>query len=442
MVRPPARSLQNREGGFVLIEVLVSALIVVIVTGAVLQLVGSTGKAGAEQRHHSQAYAVAQEDQARLRSMQIASLQQVQEPRTVTLNGTPYEVKSGATFVSATTGATSCGSEGHADYVKVRSEVTWPSMREGAAPAVIESIVSPVSGSTDPTSGNLAVTVKNASGKGISGVNLTGSGPGSFSGSTNPEGCALFGAEPAGKYIVTPTLPSPKFVDFNGRPPSPETVSIIGGTTSQLPLEYDEEGNVKVSFKVRNSGGEIVPSIADTMLATATGLESVRTFTAAGGVPGEVIEAKPLYPFKYPYSFWAGACSTNQLTEGETSAIAPAGGTKEVTLQLPALYLTVKSSTGVPISGANVKTTDTKCAVEKKSVKHEYTTDANGNLITKDARKLAVVGFPSSVYNICASASIASTTRHATLPEVKVESLTGTTQAIVLSSSSASGGCP
>ncbi len=87
----PAHSSLPAEGGFALIEVVVSALIAVMVTGAVISLLNSTGRASAEERHRSQAFSVAQEDQARLRATRITDLNVAMKPRTVTLNGTPYD---------------------------------------------------------------------------------------------------------------------------------------------------------------------------------------------------------------------------------------------------------------------------------------------------------------------------------------------------------------
>src|ERR1700710_854843 len=72
MASAPARSTPPSAAGFALIEVVVSGLIAVIVTGGVIGLINSTGRAGAEERHRSQAFSIAQEDQARLRSTQIA----------------------------------------------------------------------------------------------------------------------------------------------------------------------------------------------------------------------------------------------------------------------------------------------------------------------------------------------------------------------------------
>jgi Tfp pilus assembly protein PilV len=430
---PPA------EGGFALIEVMVSALIAVMVTGAVIGLLNSTGRAGAEERHKSQAFSVAQEDQARLRATRITELNSATKPRTVTLNGTPYTVTSTATFVSDKTGTTNCsGTNVSADYVKLGSKVTWPSMRS-ATPIALESIVSPVSGSLDPNHGNLAITVNNAALQKVSGAGFTGTGTGSFAGSTDSNGCVLFGGLPAGNYTVTPALGA-EYVDFNGKSPSatPISVTVSSGSTFPLVREYDKGGSVAVGFQVRNSSGVVVPSTADSIIAFNSGMTTAATFGTPGGTPVGSITASPLFPFTAADSFYAGSCTTNSPAAGAASVKVPSGGSTTATVQLPALYLTVKNSSGntaekAGLAGAKVTVTDTKCSVGSTAVKRTFTTNSTGNLPDP--------GLPSSIYELCASASISGTVRKTT-GSATVNSLTGTSLTMTLSTGSTTGACP
>jgi hypothetical protein len=427
---PPA------QAGFALIEVVVSALIAVTITGAVIGLLNSTGRAGASERHRSQAFSIAQEDQARLRSTRITDLDVAMKPQNVPLNGTSYEVKSTATFVSDKTGTTSCGSESRSDYVRLGSEVTWPGMGS-AKPVLLESIVSPVTGSLDPTHANLAVTAVNGAVPpvAISGVNLSATGPGAFSGSTDSNGCALFGGQPAGEYVVTPSLSS-EYVDPNGNAPSPETVTLTAGTTAVLPLVYDRAGTVQVGFSVRNSTNVIENSFDDAVTATATGLENgAKIFGNPGGTLIRPVAATPLFPFSYSYNFYGGSCATNKPESGSANVLVAPGSTNTATVvQLPALYLTVKNSSGSAISGARVTVTDTKCSVSGTPVKRVYTTNPTGNLPNP--------GLSWSTYNLCASASISSTVRHVNTSGVVVHSLEGTSETMTILSDSPTGACP
>jgi type II secretory pathway pseudopilin PulG len=424
MIRGPSRKVFPAEAGYALIEVVVSALIITLVTGGVIQLLTSTGHASADQRHRSQAYAVAQEDQARLRSMQIQSLQIEMAPRTVTLNSTPYTVTSTASFVSDKTGTTKCGSEGRADYVRVGSAVTWPTMREGSSPVTIESIVSPVTGSVDATAGGLAISVHNATGQPISGVGITGSGTGSFSGSTNFEGCALFGGQPAGEYTVTPRLGS-EYVEPSGEKPAPIVVSIVGGTTIPVTREYDRAGTINLSFSTRNSLGAIVAAKSDSIVAAATGMKTARTFGVAGGTPQTAIAATPLYPFTYPYNLYAGSCTVTPPESAATANVnAPAGSSTAATVRLPALYLTVNNSKGtaaeaIGIGGAKVTLRDLKCLSAGKPIVRTYTTTATaspriGALAEIASPTVEAPGVPTGEYELCASANVGGSLRRLT----------------------------
>src|SRR5262245_57866706 len=99
MTSTPAR-LGPSEGGFVLIEVLVSALILAIAASGVLALLQATTHSAGEQRDGAKGYAVAQEDQARLRAMRLVSLDGLSQETHPKLDGTVFTVISSAVFVN------------------------------------------------------------------------------------------------------------------------------------------------------------------------------------------------------------------------------------------------------------------------------------------------------------------------------------------------------
>ena len=101
---PPGRKPLHGEDGFALIEVFVSALILAIVAAGVLALLSATTRSAAAERNHSQAYALAQEDQARLRSISalVAQSPQIKNINEYTLGGTKFTVESTGVFVNNT----------------------------------------------------------------------------------------------------------------------------------------------------------------------------------------------------------------------------------------------------------------------------------------------------------------------------------------------------
>ena len=452
---PPGATSQD---GFALIEVLISAVIVVVISTAVFALLTATGHASAEERHRSEAYAVAQEDQARLRSMRVPSLDKLNETRTVTLNGTPFTIESTGVFVNDKTGTSSCGKESSsADYVKITTKVSWPSTGKHA-PVTIASIVTPPNGALDPSHGTLTVSAIGGNNGPMAGIGLSGTGAGTFSGTTDSSGCAMFPDQAAGNYTLTPSAPG--LVDKDGNPPSPMTVGVVAGSTSTVTLRYDLPGSIPVEFTTLY-GGNLISSSADSIIVYNTEMTSAKMFTPPGGSPGgpraASITAKSLFPFSTPDTVYAGSCEGNNPNpKGETnppgaaaiaSVTVPAGGTvtPAAKIQLPALNLTVKNGASL-VNGAKVTVSDNNCSVSGNPVKRVYSTDANGNLFNSTTGKTDP-GLPWGTYNICASATIASVERRLKVSNVVVQNLaTGTTLTMDLSGSGSESGngktCP
>jgi Tfp pilus assembly protein PilV len=428
------------EAGFALIEVVVSALIMVSVTGGVIKLLNVSGHAGSEQRHRSQAYSIAQEDQARMRGMQIPSLNNYSAPnQTVPLGGTNYKVSSSAKFVNDKTADLSCQEgAGSADYVRIRSEVTWPSLRVGGKAVVAESIVTPPSGSLDPTHGTLVVSTVNAEETPISAVLVKGTGPTSLTGSTDSTGCVIFPDIPEGNYSVIAEFPS-GYVNKDGEGPKSSTVGVVGGATVTKTIMYDRSGAVPVNFKYRvGSSGTFVATKADAILAFNTGMTTAAIFGTPGGTRQTTITSSPLFPFPSADTIYAGSCTEHNpgAGAGSASVLIPSGTTTAaVTLQLPALEVDVwtgssSSNKGSAVNNAHVVIADDKCLISGQQVKRSYTLSSGA---------LSDPGLPTSTYDICADNG----SRRQTASNVAVTNLANLTIANVYltASNSSSGVC-
>jgi Tfp pilus assembly protein PilV len=395
------------EAGIALFEVLVSALLVVMISLGALGAVDAATRSSAEERHRAEAAGLAQQDQARMRSMRISDLANLNQTKTVTQDGTPYTVDSRGNFATDSTGTASCvPGTASADYIKITSTVSWPSMGS-RPPAVSESIVSPPNGSVAADRGALAIQVDDAGNNGVAGVGLSGSGPGSFSGSTGSTGCAIFGDLPAGNYTLTPSGSS--LVDRDGNVPAPQGTSVIGASTNTLALQYDHPGSIPVSFTTR-VGGSLVPSSADSVMVFNTGMTTAKAFGTVGS-PAATVTATSLFPFTSPDTVYAGSCTGDNPNPNNDSnppgaaamasvAVPPGGTAPATTIQLPALKLTVWSglsalAPGSPVSGAHVRVSDTNCATGGGAqVKRTFTTNSAGQLPDP--------GLPYSIYDVCA----------------------------------------
>jgi Tfp pilus assembly protein PilV len=433
------------EAGFALIEVVVSALIAVTVTGGVIKLLNVSGHAGAEERHRSQAYAVAQEDQARMRGMQIPTLNKYSREETISVGGTPYKVISTANFVNDKTASLSCSEgAGSADYVRIGSEVTWPSIGI-RNPVRLESIVTPPSGSLDPTHGTLTISAVNASNVAISGVGVAGNGPSTFAGTTDSTGCTIFADIPEGNYTVTPTFSS-GWVEKDGAASHSETVGVVGNSGKTKTFVYDREGSIEVNFKVRGYNGVDAAAKDDSVVyfnnQMTTQLQTVGT---PGGTEQSSFKIAPLFPFATSaYAVYAGGCAKNNPTSGEgiASVLVGSGEAKVATLRLHPLYARVwtgknSSNKGSAYSNADVwvKDDNTECGISRR-----YTTNSSGQLNEP--------GFPWGRYDVCADTltSSSGTGRRQRIENVEVKSLTGTTIDFYLGSGSETvsteGNCP
>ena len=395
------------ERGSILIEALVSAVLVVLTAVGVFSAFEAGTRSSAEERHRAQAEGLAQADIARLRTMRISALVNLHETKTVKVDNTPYTVDSLATFETDENGTASCKEgEASADYVQIRSTVSWPTLGS-RKPVVQTSLVAPPNGSISANSGTLAVQIENAELGGVPNVWLSGTGAATFSGVTGENGCAIFGDLPAGNYTLT--LSGGSLVEKNGNPPEPIATSVVEESTNTLVLQYDFGGSIEADFQTTVEG-ELVPSSAGSIVAYNSGMLVPKVF----GMPGEPqaeLTATPLFPFASAYSIYAGNCKEDAppvgVPEGTVAeALVPPGGPTAVTVVLPPLNLTAWSGTGEaepgePVEGARVTVADEECGskAEEGAATYPtqvYTTDAEGHLPDP--------GLPFSTYDVCVSA--------------------------------------
>lgn len=404
------------EQGSVLVEVLVSAILITVAAVGVFSALDSASRSTAQERHRAQAHGLAQADLARMRTMRISDLSNFDETRQMVVDGIPYTVESDAEFKEDGTVTPSCqeGEADEADYLLIRSRVTWPSI-SGREPVEAQSLVAPPNGSISAERGALAIQIEDARSDGVEGATLTGvheKGEGTFSGSTGPSGCRIFGNLADGNYTLTVSPPPlvSELVDRFGNPPEQQLTSVVAEGTNTLVLQYDEPGSIEIAFETWVDG-EVVETSYDSALAFNSNLISPRAFTFPA--PEPVVQATKLFPFESQYVVFAGSCDANdpnaygepEAEGSESGAIAEAivtpGDVTPVTLELPPLDLTVWSGSGPgeaergdPVAGAEVVVTDALCKdTEEKTIQHSYTTNASGELDDP--------GLPFGSYTVC-----------------------------------------
>lgn len=401
-VAAPRRS-GGREDGFTVVELLIGAMLLVVIAGAAFTAIEVAARSGTEDRNRTRAHAIAEEDQARMRAMQMSQLVNLNQTRTVTEDNIAYTVVSRSYWVSDATGTSECTGDASADYLSVTSTVTWPSL-SGRPPVKLESLITPPGGAVSPDKGALAVSVVDGDAEPMEGVTITGEGLMSFTGVTNENGCVIFAGLPEGNYTVGANALS-GLVDQDGKPPINRPTSVIALSTNIVALQLAPPGTVNVGFTSKlTANGPAVTTTGDTVTAYNTGMTQAVRFGTVGQAVSQV-EAKPLFPFSSPVSFYAGNCIEHDPS-GKAGVPESAIGNATVlpnsavsaTVEMPALHVTVRNGTpsnpGATVANVPLLVRDVSgCTVNGEGPLRQFQTNANGQVDT---------GLPYGKYAVCA----------------------------------------
>lgn len=365
---PPARPVTVRsDGGFTLIEVLVSALIVILIASATARALISTSHASGDQRLRSQADAIASQDQDRLRGLSDNQLNGLNQTRSQTVNGAPFSVVSTATYLD-TTGTNTCTTSSVA-YYKISTTVGWseafnPNASSASTSVNVESILS------RPVSGGLLMQVKDQTGAWLPGVSIGAVGPDTQTGTTDTNGCVLFAGLTPGGYVATMT--DQGYVDPNGNGAPTATATVTGTgvqAPSSLPIYMGQAGSVAGTFTTYKAAlfGE-ADGISWSGSGTTPSGMSGGFQTAPSAAPSATLQSftiGSLFPFYRSvgtvgygnnYVLWGGRCAGQQPATGYTSAgVSPAAAVTGQGVKEPLLALTSVKLSGSAVKPAHVR---------------------------------------------------------------------------------------
>jgi len=376
------RRLRADESGFTLVEVLVSALVVVMVSLGVLKSLDAANARSGYQKHKSVAAGLAQQDQERLRAFRAQDLSNYVQTRCLQKRATGfvkdpecddnpaqgilYKIISRTDWVSDQSGTRSCGTGARADYIRISSTVSWATAdtsESGLNRVSLASIVAPRVGSFGDE-GSLSIEIRDRNGTGRADVPVTVTGPKSLSGTTDANGCLFFGYLPQGNYTVA--VSQTGGVDTNGNSNISQQFGVNPGAITTAVIEYDVGARLDVSFTTRKAG-VTVPSQADHLSIGHSSLASPgwRAYTSdeASSRPEATYglgTAYPplLFPFTSGYSVYSGNCPGNRPSfyglgpaqgwpDANTFATLAPGVTSSMTVHEPAVLLTPSSSPAV-----------------------------------------------------------------------------------------------
>ena len=404
------------EAGDTLVEVLVAALMVALIAGAVLTAYAVIGHVSGDQRKRVQAGELAQQDEARMRGLTITQLSGSggNTSSTVTIDGTIYTVASTARFISGASAGAACTTgpvTSNADEVETTSSVSWSPGNDARKPVAVHGLVTPSEG------GSLIVTAIDQAGNGLAGVTASPTGPTTVSAlTTDSNGCAVFGGLDGGSYAIA--FSAPGYVDVNGNAPASQTVTVIPTTTANAQeLQLGQAGTISATFQTTYNGSTVAGT-SDQFVAINSGITAgSRTFGTHGTLTNNTYAANvssgaTVYPFTTAYKVYAGGCIDTLTPAAGTGSllVTPGENSPPASVVLPEAAMIVKVWTGTSASPGSlvsskpdvaVTDTDAGCGSLEYYPPTAVPTAAKGALVDP--------GLPYGTYNVCADASISGT---------------------------------
>ena len=398
------------EDGLSIVEVAVSGLLVGLIA---LSLIGldAAGHTAQDQRGRAQAFAVAQADQERIKGLSADQIANLDQTRTVTLDGDVYTVTSTGQFLNSAANTASCATgAAAADYAKITSTVDWPANQR--ADVVIQSTVTPRAG------GALMAQTVDQNANPLSGVrvNVAGSDQSTDAvrrfGNTDAGGCVIFGTLLPGDYTVSPVLAG--YVDAGGDPTPDTTVTTTAGNTTAAPFTLGQAGRVTAQFETTMGGTTLVDQFAPSVSWFNSGMPSgINRFYQPSTADDVITTPQELFPFYVStpgnyaanYNVWAGKCIAAQPPAGafrRTATVAPgatwtmngtSGSSSGPRVAMPGMDVRVTYA-GTPVKPAHIKLTDSCGQVWQPPISSAGTVPTTG--------WLARPGQPYGTYTICA----------------------------------------
>jgi Tfp pilus assembly protein PilV len=365
------------DDGFTLIEVLVSALMLVLIAGAVASALIANVHTTADQHRRTEAQALAEQDQERLKGLSAAQLDNLSQTYTTTLDNYKLTVSSQAWYLNSTNG-TACsggGAPGATNFKTISTVSGTNAAGVSQTLATDESVISP------PAGGGILAQFHDQTTSPLQGVVVSASGPDSDVATSDANGCTIFSGLPFGSYNLEFTAAG--YVDPNGNasplaatatvsstgsgltPPStgnPVEMGLGGGITGQFQTSYGGTHNAQADgLSWYSAGGAGIPMASFRTNATTLS-SSISTTTASG-----TTSAMGLFPFvssQSPVSYtnnyqvWAGTCRQEQPPAGTDMFTVNPGSSQTGPILEPALVLTVTyQSLQPPVAPSDVKVT-------------------------------------------------------------------------------------
>jgi hypothetical protein len=398
--------------------------------------------------------------------MPITAIANLNQTRTVRVGTVDYTVRSKTewTLDDPSTAISCTDYNPLAEYLKVTSTVTSPGSINH--PVTETTLLTPAPGAFGDT-GTATVHVTDRDGNNQAGVNVTLTGPGTYTGTTNALGCAVFRYITPGSY----TAEVSGGVSWSSQLPATAPVTVNAGRTTLNPIEVDDPASLRASFVLPSGAATTWPKISVAHAKLPAGFKVFPSPTAT--LPQVSIDATNLFPHRDAYGVYAGSCVKNNPTFWKADyfqpgvnghiILNPAQSLAPVNVTVPLLTMRVTKRTTAPLVRVVAKQVDTPECTESWTVivtSTAATVDVpvplpfgrfkvcvdDGHL-TSTRRRVSASGSSNSHYPSPPTSDMSSSdpSAHRMMPPSSTTSKNGAlaqTDAVNLDSSSSGGSCP
>jgi Tfp pilus assembly protein PilV len=338
--REPRRvALRSDQRGFMMIEIMVSAVLLIVLALATLKLIDGSQHVSADLRAKSVAASLAENDLDRMRQMtfasaanfRTASVQRGVDNRNYTVVSTGVWTSDEGTFTSCTTSTQ--GNPGQ--YLRVTSAVSWSGMT--VAPVTATSLLAPRAGEGDATNGAYVMKVQNVAGSPVTNATVTMNGRSLVTGAA---GCAVFTGLPPGTYNTAYSAPG--MITPTGVAAGSYSAVVTKGNTSSKVVLLDRPVTI-TPVDLRRESDTATPYPTWNFWSVRSGTDYTAKIGPTSSAQAQFTSSPQLFPFAAGYQVWAGDCSGENPAAYNTafgttfprSGVSPApGGSAAATVYL------------------------------------------------------------------------------------------------------------
>lgn len=356
-------ALRSDERGIMIVEVLTSAVLLVVTSLATVALIDRAGALSSDNRARSVATGLAQQDQDKVRQIPFSKIDGMfaasnavgetkkidGSPRSVDIDGSVYEVDTELEVVADNGNENTACLAGWQNRMIQITTIAKPPSGNTIKPVQMRTFRVPTI-SDQANKGGVIVRLSKANGDASTGVPVRVTGKTQID--TDGDGCAVFSDVDTGSVTVSWGLKDGALVDENGATTVERTLTLLGGSTAQFSGRFDAARTPMATF-VDENGNETTPDGKqiqwNSLSVVHSGISTVYNgWRGWDFASAHTYEIPQLFPFESAYGVFAGTCWGNDPTVWEPTTpvstnwmLMNAAATGDVNVQLQTVRFTL-----------------------------------------------------------------------------------------------------